>query len=229
MRINEEDILSFQYCPFFLQQQKKDKTLGQPFQWSKLAQACSSCARILFLRQLRFERLPSYQSLKQIWASIAAKHGIEDRDEILSGFLTMRKIRSWLLDNNIRVVSGPLYLNLKLDKRLYVQTLLQGVAVRLPREVILLNPSSANSDKDVLNNMVTRARLLALIDKVHSSVTLADISTTNGEIRLFSAEPLCRVEVRNDLYIMANAISNHYSIPVGNCMRSCPCRGQCYY
>ena len=237
--ITEGDIRLFQICPAYRQfylndnrQRANTISLKQIYKHLVIRQM-----RWIFTKYLRDQQLPSFSSIKTSFSTyaikLANKNKIETKiinEHIVNGIIAIKSIYDDIEDRNLRILSARMPITYTINNR-SLRVYPEALLLDTKDDIYMVNYTSEQRDKMVVNNTITRFRLFVTANKLNHDMFIKNYSLINGNIKNYPSNILNSKQVSKDILSMITIISDGYSIPNSpqTCWSECPYKGECYY
>lgn len=232
--VEEDELRLFQLCPALLRFSREDRVTPEedPFSETLL-----TSLRWIWTRITRTGFIPKRKVIRQQWAVLVTKSGQSKRldkaelDGILvDGAVTLMSIFDDVLDGSLNLVTGKIPVDLRYDGRI-LRTYPEATLLDRELRPVILNYIPSGRVKEFSNDIVSRARVLAMHKQLKRPVTVINYRLRPYGKRVYSSEILCDDRLDTDLAHATRAISDGYGIPPTICPlgASCLFYRECYY
>jgi len=225
--VTEDELGLFQICPAYLSfSQEHSQIVSQEDDWYFKYKIQAELLRGTLSMWLRRGIRPSMKRIRQKWDIMATRACSEHE-------LTAEHTKEFLITGN----SGLTNIWNDIEERGYEIALAKtplllechGVQVRAEPEAIFVAPDQSlivlnfgpeRSTREIVNNLVYRARLAVASELLKQEIFLVHYCL-NGERKIFTSRSLYNTQMFKNLYHTAWAITDGYNVPVDQVNHSC--------
>jgi len=235
--VTEDELFMFQVCPALLSIAKSNsEVISCEHYWSLKDKVQAELLRNSFAMWLRRNRKPELKRIRQMWDTMAVKACVQaelsasiTKEILVNGSSGNTKIWEDVEKRGYQVSQAKMPVPMQF-KGVVLQTMPDAIVINPGKEVLLINIGPEFTTREIVNNLIYRARLLAVSTLLKQEVRFIHYNFS-GRRREFSSFTLCYPQLYKDVYHTVTAIGDDYSVPIGDlgeCAGNCKYYKECY-